>query len=164
MCASNELFACCVLGVTENSSTESWERGEAAQFLTKCGCDGIKRCMIIRRKNIIRHSYSSSFIVFQIQVIKNIIMSIKVKSQEELMCHNDVKKEFGDSLKDESRCGPVRKKRLPACLSILCPVCGGPAPDHVHFGGKKKLKQNLDVFIKRNIFPRSMLLFVQSVL
>ena len=79
-------------------------------------------------------------------------MSIKVKSQEELMCHNDVKKEFGDSLKDEPRCGPVRKKRLPACLSILCPVCGGPAPDHVHFGGKKSCNKNM--FYKKEFIPQ----------
>ena len=79
------------------------------------------------------------------QSYKEHTMSIKVKSQEQLMCHeDDVKKEFDDSLKDESQCGPVRKKRLPACLSILCPVCGGPAPDHVHFGGKVlKCKNNV---------------------
>ena len=66
-------------------------------------------------------------------------MSIKVKSQQELMLYDDSKEEYDDGLdapNNESRCGPVRKKRQPACLSILCPVCGGPAPDHMHFGGK----------------------------
>lgn len=93
--------------------------------------------------------------MFQIQVIKN-IMSIKVKSQEQLLCHNDVKKEFDDSPKDESRCGPLRKKRLPACLSILCPVCGGPAPDHVHFGGKKHCRnQKKTKKSKMKYFPQA---------
>jgi len=30
----------------------------------------------------------------------------------------------------------VKKKRRPANLCIECPVCGGPAPDHLHFGGQ----------------------------
>ena len=29
----------------------------------------------------------------------------------------------------------IKKKRRPANLCIECPVCGGPAPDHLHFGG-----------------------------
>ena len=41
--------------------------------------------------------------------------------------------ELGAGLKLEPG---VKKKRSPASLSILCPVCGGPAPDHVHFGGE----------------------------
>ena len=32
--------------------------------------------------------------------------------------------------------GPVKKRRKPVNLTIKCPVCGGPAPDHVHFGGR----------------------------
>ena len=81
-------------------------------------------------------------------------MSIKVKSQEQLLCHNDVKKEFDDTPKDESRCGPLRKKRLPACLSILCPVCGGPAPDHVHFGGKNIAEIENNMFYKIKCFSQ----------
>jgi len=30
----------------------------------------------------------------------------------------------------------IKKKRAPAPLTISCPVCGGPAPDHIHFGGQ----------------------------
>jgi len=30
----------------------------------------------------------------------------------------------------------VKKKRRPANLCIECPVCGGPTPDHLHFGGQ----------------------------
>jgi len=30
----------------------------------------------------------------------------------------------------------MKKKRRPANLCIECPVCGGPAPDHLHFGGQ----------------------------
>ena len=33
---------------------------------------------------------------------------------------------------------PVKKKRAPAALTILCPVCSGPAPDHIHFGGENQ--------------------------
>ena len=29
----------------------------------------------------------------------------------------------------------TKKKRRPTNLCIECPVCGGPAPDHLHFGG-----------------------------
>lgn len=28
-----------------------------------------------------------------------------------------------------------KKRRKPVSLTIRCPVCGGPAPDHIHFGG-----------------------------
>ena len=89
-------------------------------------------------------------------------MSIKVKSQQQLMCYDDDDmKEFDNNDKDESRCGPVKKKRLPACLSILCPVCGGPAPDHQHFGGKIKSTKKTD----QKVFSlyRTMLLFLQSI-
>lgn len=30
----------------------------------------------------------------------------------------------------------VKKKRRPAILCIECPICKGPAPDHLHFGGQ----------------------------
>jgi len=30
----------------------------------------------------------------------------------------------------------LKKKRRPANLCIECPVCGAPAPDHLHFGGQ----------------------------
>jgi hypothetical protein len=29
------------------------------------------------------------------------------------------------------------KKRPPAVLTLPCGVCGGPAPDHKHFGGRE---------------------------
>ena len=29
------------------------------------------------------------------------------------------------------------KKRAPTALTVECGVCHGPAPDHVHFGGKE---------------------------
>ena len=33
----------------------------------------------------------------------------------------------------------LKKKRRPANLCIDCPVCGAPAPDHLHFGGTNRL-------------------------
>ena len=36
----------------------------------------------------------------------------------------------------DSSVNVLKKKRRPANLCIECPVCGGPAPDHLHFGGK----------------------------
>ena len=30
----------------------------------------------------------------------------------------------------------VKKKRAPAALVLTCKVCGAPAPDHLHFGGR----------------------------
>jgi hypothetical protein len=35
--------------------------------------------------------------------------------------------------------GSMKKKRKPVNLCIQCPVCGGPAPDHMHFGGEEFL-------------------------
>ena len=31
----------------------------------------------------------------------------------------------------------TKKKRAPTALLISCNVCGAPAPDHLHFGGKE---------------------------
>jgi len=36
----------------------------------------------------------------------------------------------------DSSVNVLKKKRRPANLCIECPVCGGPAPDHLHFGGQ----------------------------
>ena len=33
--------------------------------------------------------------------------------------------------------GGEKKRRKPVNLCIECPVCGGPAPDHLHFGGNQ---------------------------
>lgn len=68
------------------------------------------------------------------------IMSLRVRDTFELMYGDSVKRE-GDDLELESEhdqeiAGIGKKKRRPANLCISCPVCGGPAPDHVHFGGQ----------------------------
>ena len=31
----------------------------------------------------------------------------------------------------------AKKRRKPAELSISCPICRKPAPDHLHFGGER---------------------------
>ena len=41
--------------------------------------------------------------------------------------------EPGPDLGPEPEC---KKRRQPASLTILCGVCGAPAPDHLHFGGE----------------------------
>ena len=70
-------------------------------------------------------------------------MSIKLKDPSDLYYLNWAKDNFeaeeeaqGLDSKEDSKAGPIKKKRSPASLSIECPVCGGPAPDHVHFGGE----------------------------
>ena len=40
----------------------------------------------------------------------------------------------GELMKENE--GVMKKKRKPVNLNIRCPVCGGLAPDHLHFGGK----------------------------
>ena len=66
-------------------------------------------------------------------------MSLRLKDPYELMYGDRVKEEEeeeeGEEDEQESG-GNIKKKRRPANLCISCPVCGGPAPDHVHFGGK----------------------------
>ena len=57
---------------------------------------------------------------------------LRIKDPAELGC-GWLKAELGAGVKLEPG---VKKKRSPASLSIVCPVCGGPAPDHVHFGGE----------------------------
>ena len=56
-------------------------------------------------------------------------MSLKLKSPSELM---------GYQIKEETdiQGASLKKKRAPAPLTISCPICGGPAPDHIHFGGE----------------------------
>ena len=70
-------------------------------------------------------------------------MSLKLKDPNTLTYPSKAMRwegEKGDmeNLNDEamdSSVNVVKKKRRPANLSIECPVCGGPAPDHLHFGG-----------------------------
>jgi len=57
---------------------------------------------------------------------------LRIKDPAELGC-GWLKAEPGAGVKLEPG---AKKKRSPASLSIVCPVCGGPAPDHVHFGGQ----------------------------
>jgi len=68
-------------------------------------------------------------------------MSIKLKDPSDLYYHDLEKVKMEDKyeeidVKMEPKVGPIKKKRSPATLNILCPICGGPAPDHVHFGGQ----------------------------
>ena len=72
-------------------------------------------------------------------------MSLRLKDPYELMYGDRVKEEEEEEEEEEgeeeevdqeSLGGIMKKKRRPANLCISCPVCGGPAPDHVHFGGK----------------------------
>lgn len=67
-------------------------------------------------------------------------MSIKLKDLSDLYYHDLEKVKMEDKYEEidvkDGVQGPIKKKRSPATLNILCPICGGPAPDHVHFGGK----------------------------
>ena len=68
-------------------------------------------------------------------------MSLRLKDPYELMYGDRVKEEEDEEEEEEEEeqqesSGILKKKRRPANLCISCPVCGGPAPDHVHFGGK----------------------------
>jgi len=64
-------------------------------------------------------------------------MSLRLRDPYDLMYAKSVKKEEEEAAVDqESGSGFIKKKRRPANLCIECPVCGGPAPDHVHFGGQ----------------------------
>ena len=54
---------------------------------------------------------------------------LRIKSPAEL--EGEVRQEPG-----------LKRRRSAASLHVLCPVCGGPAPDHVHFGGKTELSQS----------------------
>ena len=56
---------------------------------------------------------------------------IKVMRWEE---EKEELKNVSDAAMDSSA-NVMKKKRRPANLCIECPVCGGPAPDHLHFGG-----------------------------
>ena len=51
---------------------------------------------------------------------------LRIKSPAEL--EGDVRQEPG-----------LKRRRSAASLTVLCPVCGGPAPDHLHFGGDQQL-------------------------
>ena len=70
---------------------------------------------------------------------------LRIKDPAELGC-GWLKAELGAGVKLEPG---VKKKRSPASLSILCPVCGGPAPDHVHFGGEEGAVLGLYCKIRR---------------
>ena len=70
-------------------------------------------------------------------------MSLKLKDPNTLTYPNkamrwETEKEDMENASDEgmdSAVNVLKKKRRPADLYIECPVCGGPAPDHLHFGG-----------------------------
>ena len=68
-------------------------------------------------------------------LIRYRIMSLRLRDPYDLMYAKNVKKEEEEA-DQESGSGFIKKKRRPANLCIECPVCGGPAPDHVHFGGE----------------------------
>ena len=75
-------------------------------------------------------------------------MSLRLRDPYDLMYGNSVKEEEKEEAvaDQETGGGFIKKKRRPANLCIECPVCGGPAPDHVHFGGrtlKRKLRDKL---------------------
>ena len=70
-------------------------------------------------------------------------MSLKLKDPNTLTYPSkamrwEKEKEDMEYVSDEAMDSAVhimKKKRRPADLCIRCPVCGGPAPDHLHFGG-----------------------------
>ena len=51
---------------------------------------------------------------------------LRIKSPAEL--EGEVRQEPG-----------LKRRRSAASLTVLCPVCGGPAPDHLHFGGEQQV-------------------------
>ena len=51
---------------------------------------------------------------------------LRIKSPAEL--EGEVRQEPG-----------LKRRRSVASLTVLCPVCGGPAPDHLHFGGDQRV-------------------------
>ena len=70
-------------------------------------------------------------------------MSLKLKDPNTLAYPSQAmrweeEKEDMENVSDEamdSSTNVTKKKRRPTSLCIECPVCGGPAPDHLHFGG-----------------------------
>ena len=75
-------------------------------------------------------------LLFQSSQRTKISMSLKLKAPSDLFFEKLYKDPETSELEDASQDQtPMKKKRAPACLNIQCPVCGGPAPDHVHFGG-----------------------------
>ena len=105
-------------------------RGHVTQFEYRAWSECCLGSLYCNNSSVMITVKKKQYIIHCFRVIKNRLCPLKSR------VNNDVMKDFDDSDKDESRCGPVKKKRLPTCLSILCPVCGGPAPDHQHFGGK----------------------------
>eukprot|EP00092_Neocalanus_flemingeri_P018610 GFUD01020154.1.p1 GENE.GFUD01020154.1~~GFUD01020154.1.p1 ORF type:complete len:460 (+),score=117.03 GFUD01020154.1:43-1422(+) len=68
-------------------------------------------------------------------------MALKLKDTNTLTYPDNIMKweEDIDPGSDEAQglsADGMKKKRRPANLCIECPVCGGPAPDHLHFGGQ----------------------------
>ena len=61
--------------------------------------------------------------------------------------NNDIYKKNGEHETDINiktrNVGPMKKKRVPASLTIICPICGRPAPEHVYFGGYKTFLESL---------------------
>ena len=70
-------------------------------------------------------------------------MSLKLKDPNTIsypskVMRREAEKEDMKNVSDaamDSSVNVLKKKRRPANLCIECPVCGGPAPDHLHFGG-----------------------------
>ena len=50
--------------------------------------------------------------------------------------------------------GSMKKKRKPVNLCIQCPVCGGPAPDHMHFGGEERGARRFFIPLKADLCPK----------
>ena len=58
-------------------------------------------------------------------------MSTVQKKTKKLLRYGDLVKKYALMI------FPQPKKRAPTALTVECGVCHGPAPDHVHFGGKE---------------------------
>ena len=80
------------------------------------------------------------FVCFRVYKKDKFSMSLKLKAPSDLFFNklyvDQETSDMEDSNQDQAH---MKKKRAPACLSIQCPVCGGPAPDHVHFGGENHI-------------------------
>ena len=89
-------------------------------------------------------------------------MSLRLKDPYELMYGDRVKEDEEEEEEEEEEQesgGMIKKKRRPANLCISCPVCGGPAPDHVHFGGKTQAPV-IPLTSDHLVFARTMLLLL----
>ena len=48
-------------------------------------------------------------------------------------------------------------------MTVECSVCGAPAPDHIHFGGKFPLHINTEHMVNHS-YPRDLLLLLSGLL